>query len=918
MSGPEPETTEPDPLVLLRVAAFPFASLEPLRARAALEPLRELLPREQALALHIPMVCGALHQAAGPPVPGHPERQRKRLAIVALRRDLHNHRMPEAAVLEEALSALDPLTRQLVEDHIERARDLHTLDTAFRDGFDADLLAARRALLELASAPRFREGIRLASRTLHQNSNALASADPNRWNHDERHVASKLAAYAARGAAKTSPSSVFCATALAAVTSGPAGVAGKNDLARVEILLNVFEARKVTACLGSEPAFRAAARLRPNPTLREADGVWTFWRPASLRRLTDDEVLARVKDLPVLRMLLEEAAEAREPGELLRVVAKRSDTGFNELSDFLGKVVEAGVFSWEVEIPYKDRHPLRTLAHMCRVVQCGSDPLSEIEETEEQVDALRGLTSEERIERLDGIGRRLEHLPHARALKQDELFRLDAASGLEVALPRPILGEVQEAVERYARLFAALYPESILRAGYAKRFLAAHPPDQDVPLLDLYHGVFEPETLLRPDSFPGPADAAAGEATVAAERAFVRARDAFARLARQAQEQEKHEVLLDAEDWSEILEEGPAPRWFCGVLFQVEAAVPPLPGPRAITAPRPVTPPDVADPGARIVINDLFTGSGLASARLDSLHGGGHGTGEGPIAREVKRGWSRLERPGAILAEVTYMHWGRTANAGLRPSLFPYEIELPGETASPGAQVIPLRELVARYDSGAKRFVLRWPQRELEVIPVIGSGISPEGFVSFLVSVGQQGFQPLTYFPGFEAEGIVAWPRFTWGRTVLFRRRWLLPAEALPAELRDPAAPEAEAFAALARLRHRHRIPRHVFVHTSAEPKPFYADLESPILADLVHRAASPRRDRPAPRGDRPSSGDGQAGPALTFTEMLPAPEGLWVGDAAGRYASEFLVQLHGPADSRRPPRSVALPAARGTRIGPA
>jgi len=178
--------------------------------------------------------------------------------------------------------------------------------------------------------------------------------------------------------------------------------------------------------------------------------------------------------------------------------------------------------------------------------------------------------------------------------------------------------------------------------------------------------------------------------------------------------------------------------------------------------------------------------------------------------------------------------------------------------------------------------VLRWLPQGHEVIPVVGSGISPEGFVSFLVSLGQQGFQPLTAFPGFEADGIVTWPRFTWGRTVLFRRRSIIPAGDLPAGLIDPRAPDAEAFVALARLRRRHRLPRHVFVHTSAEPKPFYADLESPVLADLVRRAATPRKAQPAP--------------SLTFTEMLPSPEGHWVRDRAGRYASEFLVQLHGPA----------------------
>jgi hypothetical protein len=867
------EGPEVDPVVLLRVAAFPFASLEALRAGSSLERLGDLLRLEEESDGEVGALSEALHRAAGPPVAGDAERSRRRLAIVALRRAVHNRRPLEASLLDGLGPALEPALRERLERHLERTQRLRTLEEDYRNDLSADLRACRNALLAIAGTPRFREGIRLAGRALYQAGESLRSTDPDRWGKDECHLASKLAAYAARGATKTSPCTVFCATALARLTAGPARVEGENDLVRIEILLNVFEARKVTSCLGAEPALRAAAGLRSNPTLREADGAWTYWRPAVLRRLTDEEVLSRVKDLPVLRMFLEEVSDgSRSAQEVLPAVGKRSGAEASDLRRFLDDLVEAGIFVWELEIPYNCRRPLQALTRTCRDAGCAPSWLAEAEEIERQVDRLPGLEPDARIATLNGIQQRLERLPHVRSLKEDEVFRLDAASGLEVALPASIVAEVRDALGWYARLFASLYPESLLRAGYVQRFLQAHPPDRDVPLLDLYHGLFEPEPLLRPASFPGPHDLQPGEAveTVTAKRRFRRAQDAFSRLARSAEAEVRDEVALTREDWSEILEEVPEPAWFCGALFQVDAA-----GEQGVD-----------DRRARIALNGLFSGSGLASARLDHLHGGGRSPSESPIARDVKREWSRLEREGAILAEVTYMHWGRTANAGLRPSLFPYEIELPGEKAGAGARVIPLRDLVVRFDARQQRFVLRWLPRGLEVIPVVGSGISPEGFVSFLVSLGQQGFQPLTYFPGFAAEDIVTWPRFTWGRTVLFRRRSIVPAEGLPHGLADPSAPESVVFAALARLRRRHRLPRHVFVHTSADPKPFYADLESPIFADLVRRAASPRDRRPAP--------------SLTFTEMLPSPEGLWVRDRKGRYASEFLVQLHGPVD--RPP----------------
>jgi hypothetical protein len=273
------------------------------------------------------------------------------------------------------------------------------------------------------------------------------------------------------------------------------------------------------------------------------------------------------------------------------------------------------------------------------------------------------------------------------------------------------------------------------------------------------------------------------------------------------------------------------------------------------------------------VLNALFSGAGLALSRFAHLHGE-------PILRELSAQWEWMEsalrpEPGAIVAEVTYMHSGRSANAGLRPSLFRHEIELPGEKASAGADVIPLSDLTVRYDSARGRFALRSKSRRAPVVPVVNSGISPEGFVSFLLAVGRQGLQPVGYFPGFDAADVGRWPRFRCGDVVLFRARWCFAEGETP----RPGPSPADFFERTARWRRRHGLPRHVFVHTAAEPKPFYVDLESPPFVDLLRRAL------PA---------------ALTVTEMLPGPDALWVADRQGRYAVEFLAHLQGGPGSIR------------------
>jgi len=82
---------------------------------------------------------------------------------------------------------------------------------------------------------------------------------------------------------------------------------------------------KVAACLAADPQVAPAIVPRPNPTLRESDGEWTYWKPASPRNPTDEEVHASVKDHPALRAFVEEAARGVHRSDaLVRAVAARN------------------------------------------------------------------------------------------------------------------------------------------------------------------------------------------------------------------------------------------------------------------------------------------------------------------------------------------------------------------------------------------------------------------------------------------------------------------------------------------------------------------------------------------------------------------------------------------------------------------
>ncbi len=849
------------PQPLLRVAALAQERLTPLAAPRTVELLDRMVELEETLEASAAELGGALFEAAGPPDPeAGVEAARARLAVVALRRAVFNRRPLSASDLTPAGSRLGPELGSQLEDWIARQQEIRTTRRRFITTFQAELSESREALLAAAFEPEFQAAIRLVSRSLLASLRSLG--DPSRWRHDERLVATRLVAYLGRAATKTSPNGLFCATALAGWARDPleAGFEGENRL-RLDVLLNVTEARKIASCLGAEPASWPALVPRINPTLREDDRGWTFWRPASLRREDDDEIRRRLDRQPVAEILLRHAAsqELSVP-QLLEEVGRETGLATEDLARFYQRLADLGLLSEEIEIPYTCRRPLAFLSKTVRRAGGRPDWLTEVEAVEDRVKRLPYLTPIDRVAAMDEVTERLGALPHTRQLVRDELFRVDAASALRVELPASLLGEISSTVSRYARLFASLYPRSVLCRNLARPLLRHYEPDQEVSLLELYHRLdIRDRTEQRPAAFPEPSASSEGAGTQ-----YERVRSFFVERAREAAAADEDEVALEEEDWLALVGAEPEPSWEAGVLFQIAAR-----DARALAGGR-----------YQLVLNDLFTGVGVALARFAHLHTPDDRAALNPILNELKRSLDRFIPPGTLPAEVTFNHWGRAANAGLRIPFLEHEIELLGEKASPGATVIPLAELTLRWASDEERLVLRWPRRDVEVVPVLSSGVATEGFISLLAGIGRQSIQPLSLFPGFEAEGVKCWPRFVHGRVVIFRQRWIFPPTKAPepVETGKPDRRLAEFFTRVSRWRRREGLPRHLFVSSSRERKPFYVDLCSPLFVGLLQRLLIP------PPGESP--------PTLYAAEMLPGSEETWVRDSAGRYAAEFLVQI--------------------------
>jgi hypothetical protein len=123
-----------------------------------------------------------------------------------------------------------------------------------------------------------------------------------------------------------------------------------------------------------------------------------------------------------------------------------------------------------------------------------------------------------------------------------------------------------------------------------------------------------------------------------------------------------------------------------------------------------------------------------------------------------------------------------------------------------------------------------------------------------------------------QTEGLPHMPRVRYGRVVLQRETWRLPANSfrpLPEETAT-AGTDAAGFLAAQRIRRHHRLPQHTFAKIYTETKPVYVDWDSPLLIRQFLRLL------------RRSKGD------VELSEMLPTPAQRWLAYRGHSYTSEL------------------------------
>jgi len=173
------------------------------------------------------------------------------------------------------------------------------------------------------------------------------------------------------------------------------------------------------------------------------------------------------------------------------------------------------------------------------------------------------------------------------------------------------------------------------------------------------------------------------------------------------------------------------------------------------------------------------------------------------------------------------------------------------------SQALPISDLVVEEVGGELLLRTRDQRRRFEIV---------EGLGEFLSNLIMNFFHPLP--------PLRHTPRITVDRLTVSRETWRFELSELGFAFE---ADEAARFLGARRWQREFDLPRFLFAKSPVEKKPWYLDLDSPVLLNIFTRIV--RRTKEC---DHPA-------PLITLTEMFPSHEDLWLPDAEGhRYTSEL------------------------------
>ncbi len=913
----------PAPAFMLRVAGLPADAVRALRCPNSRRWADEVLDATEQLALLAGKAGDHLHGLIG----GSDDEPSRR-ALLALRRDVFNNRLPSPSAAEDAIArvrALDPAAARTLADWLTGRRALDGLRCAGAALLADETGRSRTELARIAGHERLRKGLLLASPTLdgqldaYREKTSRPGARPDR---KQRKIERSLLSYVYRTACKTSPFSTFTGVA--------PGVFGGSDGLRVhvgeewrtQVRLNVVALGRLADAVLADPARRADLPLAPASGWgRDDDRVRYVRRWVTTgdedAAVTFDAVkdrlffLRRSGTLERLLGLFEERGAVRY-GEVAAWLERDRGAAREECEQYLGALLDVGM----VQVPclrteVHDTDPLRAFQAALRGLdRSWADRLADrLEEPAAHAARFADAPPDERRALLAAVRAGLraiqeEELGAEHARVPQTLLYEDAAAGafpapggtqappgpdtdpdrgpeadltLDPDAWRELAAAPLAAVERVLPAFDLTLPQRITFQGF---FLARYGRggrcDDLLKLVhDFHEDFFDQYMTFTASRTPYDADG-----TYVPEvnwlglerlRALDTARRAFtARMTGlwEAAGPEAAEVRIDDAFLDAVASElDLPPADFAPMSHHVQIADRP------------------GDP--LVVLNRSYGGVSFPFSRFTQLFDG--------LGERLLAGAGESVPEGAVLAEVT--GGPVTSNLNLHGRLTPYEIVCPGErgTLEPEFR-IDLDDLYLVHDPGADRLALRSVRLDREVIPVYLGYLVPLALPELprtLLLLSPTSMAPLNVWAGVpEAEprgGVTGRPRVRHGSLVLSRRSWSAPATVLPPH--RPGAPEDGWFLDWHAFRRAHGLPDRVFATVSdtgargaTGAKPQYLDFDSPLSLSAFEALVKSPEAR------------------VVFREMLPDEDALPTVCGDRRHVAELAVETAAPVRRRNAP----------------
>ncbi|MFC9179837.1 lantibiotic dehydratase [Streptomyces globisporus] len=899
------------PAFMLRVAGLPVDEVRALRCPGSRRWADDVLDTTEQLALLAGKAADQLHGLIG----GSDDEPLRR-ALLKLRRDVFNNRLPAPLAAEDALArvrALDPAAARAVADWLTGRRAL-----ADKREAGAALLAdetdrTRTELARIAGHGRLRKGLLLASPTLDAQLDAYrekASCPGARPDRKQRKIERSLLSYVYRTACKTSPFSTFTGVA-PGVLAGAEGLRVRvGEEWRTQVRLNVVALGRLADAVIADPVRRADLPLAlASGWGRDDDRVRYVRRWVTAgdddTAVTFDAVkdrlffLRRSGTLERLLGLFEERGTIRY-GELAAWLEQDRGAAREECEQYLGALLDVGM----VQVPclrteVHDTDPLRAFQDALRGLDrpWAARLADRLEEPAAHAARFADAPPDERRALLEAVRAGLravqeEELGVARAKVPQTLLYEDAAAGPGVAPEGPVAtpdgpGVTLDAdawqglaagplaaVERVLPAFDLTLPQRITFQGF---FLARYGRggrcDDLLKLVhDFHEDFFDQYMTFTASRTPYDADGTYVPEVNWLGLPRLRALDAARRTF----------TARMAALW-EAAEPGAAEVWLDDAFLDAVAGELDLPPSDFAPMSHHV---QIADrPGdPLVVLNRSYGGVSFPFSRFTQLF---DGLGERLLAHT-----DALVPEGAVLAEVT--GGPVTSNLNLHGRLTPYEIVCPGERGTLDEEFrIALDDLYLIHDPEADRLALRSVRLDREVIPVYLGYLVPLALPELprtLLLLSPTSMAPLNVWAGVpEGEprgGVTGRPRVRHGSLVLGRRSWSAPATALP--LHRPGTPEDGWFLDWHAFRRTHGLPDRVFATVSdtgargaTGAKPQYLDFDSPLSLSAFEALVKSPDAR------------------VVFREMLPDEDALPTVSGPGRHVAELAVETAVPVPRR-------------------